>query len=440
VIDSSPEIKFNEIFDNHKFGIFVLNGEPVIIENEIYINPIGISSYFSEFTLIENTIRDNGDGARFYYSDVYIEGGVVTSNDPDDCSTGECSASESGKGVYVFLSNLSIDDAIVSQNSGGIIGEHSYLHITNSTISENYDNGILGEYSEIDIEDNTFSDNEDYGILWRYSQLGVDDSNAFLNNNGAGRFRQEWLIKINVTDSVGDGVAQATVDLDGNGGIFSTSRFTDPLGFTFLDAPEYEIANDGAEIVHNSITITASKTAPWNDVLYSNSTSLNLVENSQVNISIPLMKPDIQVLEVSFSEKPKTNSEVTIKIELLNSGQAAARDVEIIVIQKDPLGKNSKINSTYVSFASSQNQIVSISWTPELEGETIVTVTAKTNYDEVNLDNNELEVTVDVQKNVPFFEEPYFIAGLVSVLIILMGITFYILILKKKNVKEGNEP
>jgi parallel beta-helix repeat protein len=436
VIDSSPEIKYNEIFDNHKFGIFIYNGTPQLLENEIYINPVGISSYYSDFTLTENTIRDNGDGGRFYFSDVYFQGGVVSSNDPDDCSTGECSATESGKGIKVFFSNLSIDDAVLSRNSGGLIGEYSYIHITNSTISENYDNGILGKYSDIDLEDNTFSDNEEYGILWRYSQLDIGDNNVFFNNNGAGRVRQEWSVLVHVTDSSGDGVAQATVDMDGNGRISSTSKITDPSGFNSFDAPEYETANDGSRIVHNSFTITASKTAPWNDVSYSNSETLEIIDNTQVNISIPLVKPDIQVQDISFSETPKANKEIKIKIELANTGLTPAKDVEIIIIQKDSLGKNSKVNSTFVSFTSNENKIVSISWTPELEGETTLTVTAKTNYDEINLDNNELVKTVDVQKNVPFFQEPYFIAALVSIMIILMGITFYILILKKKTAKE----
>ncbi len=436
IISSSPTIRYNNIQDNLKYGIFIINSSADITGNTISTNPVGIHLYYSEITLTDNEIRDNGDGGRLYFSDIQISGGEVSSNSPDDCSTGSCSAQESGKGLYVSSSNLSINGVTFSENNGGLISSSSLLDIRNSIFSRNNDDGILGEYSEITLKDNIFTDNENYGIHWKYTDLEVDDTNSFILNNGEGRVILEWEVGVTVSDSYGNGVSIATVTLDNGNNTFSTSRFTDPLGSAYLDAPEFEISNDGTYIHHNPYTATAKKTAPWDGVEYSNSTVAEIINNTFIDITIPLVKPDLRVDSIKFSQEPKAGKKVQIKVEISNIGDAGANDAQVMVTQKDANGQTAVINTTWVSVPSNQNTQVTISWTPKLEGETTVTVVINTLYDEIDKDNNELEKIVDVKKDVAFYEEPYFVASLGAVILILAGVSGYVLALRKNKKEE----
>lgn len=437
VISSSPIIMYNEIRDNQKYGIFLLNSSGQIIGNDIAVNPVGVYSLYSDFYLSENVIRDNGDGTRFLYSNISIDGGRITSSSPEDCGTGSCSSTETGKGIYVESSNLTMDGVNISENNDGLTAYNSRLEIQNSTFSDNLGDGIFGTYSEIDLMNNVFSNNSWYGIYWRFTSLEVDDSNIFTQNNGKGRIISKWNVIVNVTDSYGDRVNNAVVYLNGGFDDFTVqySKNTYLLGTAEMDVAEYEIDNDGTYIDYNPYNITVKKTAPWDGIEYSNSTSMEIGENLAINMSIPLKKPDLKVESIDFSDGPKVGKRVKINIEISNIGDATANDVQVIVTQKDSLGKTLVVNKTNVSIDPSQSLKLSIAWKPELEGETLVKAVIKTTYDEKdgNKENNELETAINVgEKEQPFYEEPYFMAGLTSFLIILVGVSIYILSLKKR--------
>ncbi|UCE35867.1 MAG: hypothetical protein JSW00_09870 [Thermoplasmata archaeon] len=437
---SSPIINNNLIQDNRLYGVILINSSAQLTGNYISINPVGVISYFSEPTLLDNEIVDCGDGARFYFSHIHISGGKVSSNSPNDCSTGACSAEESGKGIYVSASNLSVKNVNISENSGGIIAIYSSLDVRSSLFLNNYDDGIMGEYSEIVLLNNIFTSNEDYAIRWRYTTFSVDETNEFIQNDGLGRAIVEWGVQINVTDSYGDKVAGANVQLD-NDGDSDISQTTDPSGIVFVEVPEYEISNDGTPKNYNPFTVTASKTAPWDGVTYSNSTQIEVKDNYATDLRIPLVKPDLKVEEIGFSEDPRVEDEVKIKVIISNIGEARANNFMVIISQKNPLNKTFVIHNTTISLDPNNSTEISVSWTPETEGDSIIKVKIQTSYDEKDKANNLLEKNVNVkEKALLFYEEPYFMATLVSILIILLGIAIYTRTLKKKEVGEGEEP
>ncbi len=433
VVSSSPIIRFNSIRDHLNYGIFLLNASAQIRGNYIAFNPVGINSLYSESWLSENEILDNGDGGRFFYSNIYMDGDKISSNDRNDCSTGACSATESGKGIFVEDTNVSMSNAEISGNSDdGLIAYHSNIDVQNSTFSDNLGNGIMGYYSEANFVNNIFSNNQNYGIQWRFTSLELDETNTFPENNGVGRIILEWDVIVDVMDSYGDMVSQATVEFEGNDIFYSIDSIS---GIGKMSVAEYEIDNKGLLIDYNPYNITAKKIAPWDRVEYSNSTVTEIRDNTMMNITIPLKKPDLKVDSISLSETPKIGKEVKIKIKISNRGDAAANNVSLIISQKDSLGKSIVVNKTTVSVNSNDQTELSIAWTPEQEGDASIKVVVDNtkNINELDEDNNELVKTVKVQeKDVPIYEERYFLAGLVSFFFILIGVGIYMMALRKK--------
>ncbi|UCG70049.1 MAG: right-handed parallel beta-helix repeat-containing protein [Thermoplasmata archaeon] len=434
IVSSSPIIRYNTISDNIKYGILLLNGSGEIIGNNISYNPVGVYSLYSDFSLSENNIRDNGDGLRLSYSSIYMNGGNITSNDRDDCTTGACSSQETGKGMLLYYSNISMSKVFISDNTDdGLMAYYTLMEIQNSTFADN-PNGILGQNSEIILKNNIFSNNQFYGINWMYSPLDLDDSNMFIENNGEGRVLLEWDVSIDIIDSYGDWVPHADLEFKGNGTNYTTVGM---MGIASRSIAEYTISNDGTYIDHNPYTIIASETADWDDVRYSSSTVIQIGENIELNMTIPLKKPDLQVDKVSFSQEPKMGKKINIKVEVSNIGEASVNEAEIVVTQKDSLGKSTIINKTNVSLNPNQSLELQIAWNPEHEGDTQITAEIETSFDEKDKENNELEISVDVQeKDLPLYEEPYFIAGLISFLFILIGVGIYLMALRKETGKE----
>ncbi len=436
IITAAPVIKNNIIYDNIKYGIFLWRAPVHLIANKLSKNPVGILSYNSQLTLTDNDVLDCGDGLRLSISDVTIYGGEVSSNDPGDCTTGTCSSDETGKGIYLSYSNLSMENVLLSENSEGVISAFSILSVTNCTFSNNNDNGILGEFSELNLYNNTFENNDGYGIRWKYMPLEVDGSNSFIQNYGKGRIRLEWSAKINVTDAEGDHVATATITMDNSDSTFRASGFSNPFGEVELDVPEYDIANNGSTISHNPYTLIAKKTASWDNVEYSNQTTLTITDNIEMNMAIPLKKPDVRIDSVTFSSKPKVDSQIEIIVKFTNIGGALAKNVTVYATLINPSNSTTKINSTKISINPTESKEVRLSWEPEIKGKTTVRVYLNTNYEEQDKENNELELVVNVKEDMPFYEEPYFVAGIVSAVVILIGIAVYLITLRKKSEGE----
>jgi parallel beta-helix repeat protein len=434
---ASPKISDNIIKDNLKYGIILVNSSSQITGNKISTNPIGIYSLYSDPSLVNNEIFDNGDGARFYYSTINISGGKFSSNSPDDCTSGACSSQESGKGLYVEASELNAEGVEFSENSRGLILQYAIVHINNSKFSDNVIDGLTGEFAEATLTNSIFENNARYGIKWMYTPLEVDPSNTFQENNGEARIILEWEVLVRVTDSADDWVSNADVEFIGVGN--SDLATTTILGQTVRNVAQYIISNDGIKTQYNPYKITAKKLAPWDGEVYQNSTTVDITNNTEINIVIPLKKPDLVLSDIDFSETPQEGNKVSIKIKVTNPGDAAANNVSLVVTQKDSNGKSSIVNKSVFSIGAKGESTLSISWTPEEDGE--VTIFAELddtkNIKETNEDNNEMEISVDVsQKNAPLFDDSYFMAGLITFLIILFGVMIYIMILRKKASEE----
>jgi hypothetical protein len=433
----SPKIVNNEIRDNIKYGILLVNSSSQIIGNKISTNPVGIYAIYSDFELINNEIFDNGDGARFYYSSITIEGGIFTSNSPEDCASGTCSSQESGKGFYIEASNLTMEDVEVSVNSRGLIAKHAIIQINNSTFSDNTIDGLSGEYVEANLADNVFKNNARYGIRWMYMPLDIAPSNTFLENEGEARIILEWDVSVSVTDHKGDWVGNSEVEFEGSGR-YEFAK-TNIVGTVNQAVAEYIINNDGMKINYNPYTISAKKVASWDNIEYKNSTTLDITQNTDVDIVIPLKKPDLEIKKIGFSETPKEDSSVNIKIDVSNNGEAQANNVSLVVTSKDSNGKSKIVTKTTFSLGSGEDITLSIPWTPEDNGEFIVFAELDNtkNIKETSEDNNEMEVSVLVsQGDGPIFEGSYILAGLISFLIIFVGILIYIMTFRKKAVNK----
>jgi hypothetical protein len=220
----------------------------------------------------------------------------------------------------------------------------------------------------------------------------------------------------------------------------SYSTTTTILGMGIEAIAEYIITNDGTKVQYNPYTITATKTASWDGVTYQNSTSLDIINNTQLDIIIPLKRSDLVIDKISFSDTPKVDNKVDIKIKVKNMGGAAANNASLIVTQKDPNGKTSIVEKSSFSIGAGQEMTILVPWTPGEDGETTVfaEIDNTKNIKEIDEENNELETSVDVvQKDAPIFEDSFFLAGLITFMIILAGIGIYIMTFRKK--VEGQE-
>lgn len=441
VFRSSPVIRNNNITANLKRGIYFWSGSPEITGNEISVTPIGVIGLESEIILINNIIRDCGDATTFYYSNVTIIGGSITSNSRDDCSTGACSASESGKGMYIEGSKLFMDGVAVSGNDDyGISATTTELDIVNCNFSDNFGSGIVAIYSYGNLSDNEIGGNSGYGVSMISDTVAVKDSNSFTDNNELGRVRMAWELSVFVTDFYGTKVSHATIDIQGNGTQITTNTTYSGLAFEII--PEYLIDNTGMRKEYNPYMITASKTAAWDGVEYSNSTGVQMKENIDLDMSIPMVSPDPTVDSIVFSSDVTIGKDNTIKVTIKNIGDAAANDVEVTVYETDSENGKSIVNRTTISVAADDSIELSISWEPELTGESTIEVSITTGYDELDSENNRMESTVNVKEKEPsLLEGIYFTGFVVAFLIILVGVTLYsVILLRKKTKVEKEEP
>jgi parallel beta-helix repeat protein len=439
VFYSSPVIRNNNISDNLKQGIYSWSGSPEITGNDISITPVGLIGLESELILINNNIRDCGDATSFYYSDVTIIGGSISSNSRDDCSTGACSASESGKGIYIEGSKLFMDGVTVSGNDDyGISATTTELDIVNSTFSDNSGSGIVAVYSYGNLSDNEISGNSEYGVSMISDTVTVKDSNSFTDNNELGRVRMAWELSVFVSDSYGNKVSHATLDIQGDGNEITTNTTYSGLAYEII--PEYLIDNDDIRIEYNPYTITAIKIAVWNGVEYSNSTVVQIKEDTDLDIIIPMVSPDLTVEGIDFPGDVTVGKDNKITVTIQNIGDATANDVEITVYETDPENGKSIVNRTTISVAAHDSTELSVSWKPELVGESTIEVSITTGYDELDNENNKMESTVNVKEKEPgLFESIYLYGFVVAFLMVLVGTAIYSLVINK-NIKQKEEP
>jgi hypothetical protein len=339
--------------------------------------------------------------------------------------------------MYIEGSRLNMDGVVISGNDDyGIKAITTELNISKCVLTDNEGSGIVTTYSYGIISESVIGGNQGYGVSMISGPLDVRDSNDFSHDNGLGRVQLEWELSVYVTDTYGAKVSQAALKFQGNGTqILMNTTYS---GVAFESVPEYLVDNSGSLIQYNPYTITASKVASWDDVEYSNSTTLSILKDIGLDIMIPMVSPDLEVKALELPKDVSVGKDNQITVTIRNIGDAAANDVEVTVSEKDSEGGKRIVERTTISLAADESTDLTISWKPKIAGESTIEVSLTTGYDELSTDNNRMEITVDVGEKEPeLFEGVYVLGFVVAFLVIIAGVAIYsLLLLRKKEEKS----
>lgn len=437
VINATIPITNSTIRENVKQGMSVYNGNLTFMANNVSFNSMALLLYYSGISIKNCTISNNGDGIFAFESEIEIENTSIFSNNAFNCDDGGCSSEGSGLALDVSLSNMNVQNSNISDNDAGIIAGASTIEVSKTTFFNNSGDAIRGKYSEMIAKDNLFIDNLGYGIRWSYSPFDLDGSNVFISNTGSGRVTIEWLIKINITDSYGEPVSSAEVSLIGKGKNYSILTGLD--GTHHATIAEYLITNSGEKIYYNPYNVTASKKVYWNDENYTKSTEIYVHESMELNMTIPLAKPDLRANSIEFSGSPVQHEVLQIILNITNIGNSSAQGVQILTNQILPNNLTKIINLSEVDIALGESKTVYIDWIPSHDGDVTVKVSIDPSnfFSEENEDNNILTKDVTVEEAKQEAEEDdylWLIAGTIALIaVILIAVA---LALRKKQKKD----
>jgi parallel beta-helix repeat protein len=174
---SSPIILNNTITSNSQDGIFINHhGNPTISGNIITLNSgLGIGCLNHSNAVIQNnTITANGGGIScFDHSDATIQNNNISQNN--------------GVGIDCEFSDPNILGNIIMSNGQGISLSNSNPFIQNNIIGGNKDTGIVGTFCSPIIQGNSITSNSGYaGIVLKGNIQGTIQGNAIINNTGDG--------------------------------------------------------------------------------------------------------------------------------------------------------------------------------------------------------------------------------------------------------------
>lgn len=207
----------------------------VLVNNTFHSNYCGLLvSFFEEPLLFNNTFIDN-------------EWGIIS---------------------QVFGSPYMYGNTISHNLYGGIVGELGYIALYNNTISSNGGYGVKGDHTTIYAYNNTIFDNELWGI-YAFNAPTLHDNNTFSKDGSSesqGGMLQEWEILVNVKDADNNTLSDVNITVyDSLGNLIWTGKTIGSVRTIVLR--EYEILNDGTEIIHTPFAINTTKGG-----FYSNST------------------------------------------------------------------------------------------------------------------------------------------------------------------------
>lgn len=214
------------IFNNLDYAIVCL-GEPTIANNSIHSNYGGILTGLKSAPLIlNNSITSN-------------EWGII-------CN--------SVSYATLFGNNIS------SNTLGGIKVELGYFELHNNTIASNGGFGIQSDHASIIATNNTIYDNQRWGI-YSYGAPIFHENNNFEKDgkfNKEGDVLQEWEVLILLFDTNNETLEDVHLTIYDNLGNIVCSNNT--IGNFRTDVLwEYELKNNGSEIVHTPYKIIAFK-------------------------------------------------------------------------------------------------------------------------------------------------------------------------------------
>jgi parallel beta-helix repeat protein len=432
---ASTTISNSTITGNFKDGLVVYYGDIDIIGTDIHFNSQGMFLFITNVTIKDSTIEDNGDGISALFANVNIENTSISSNNFYNCNDVGCQSTGEGLALNFASSEVEIKDCNISDNDEGIILGSSVLEVSNTTFEGNSRDAIESQSSEVTAWDNLFKNNLGYGVRSRYSPISLHDSNTFVSDEGEGRVIVEWSLRINVTDSYGDRIPSAHLTL--------VSKDLTYMGITGIEGShlatiaEYIIMNDGQKVDYNPYTVTATKEVFWTDENYTGTKSVTIHDDMEMELMIPLYKPNLRIDKIEVAEDPVQDEAVQLIITFSNIGNASAKDVEILTTQILSNNLTKIINVSTVDIDSGSTGSVTIDWIPAYMGD----ITVKASIDPSNFlseedeENNVLTkpVSVEEAKEDPE-EDDYFWMIIATVIAIAVIITIVsIIIWKRRN-------
>jgi parallel beta-helix repeat protein len=248
------------IFNNLEYAMVCL-GNPILDNNTIYSNYGGILTGFGAAPIIcNNTITSN-------------EWGIICN------SMGFARI----RGNYIFNNSL-----------GGIIVELGQFEIHSNIIASNGGFGVRSDHATINANNNIIYDNERWGIFSLGTPI-TQENNSFEKDgryNGEGDVLQEWEVEIKIFDAKNKTLNLVNLTIhDRLDNLIWTGDTIGNVRTVILR--EYELFNNGSELVHTPFTIKAKKGTSSN--------STNVVVNDNINILIVLdYKADSERKEYEF--------------------------------------------------------------------------------------------------------------------------------------------
>lgn len=233
------------IFNNLEYAIECV-GEPIIANNSIHSNHGGIlTGLGSAPFILNNSITSN-------------EWGII-------CN--------SVSYATLFGNNIS------SNTLGGIKVELGYFELHNNTIASNGGFGIQSDHASIIATNNTIYDNQRWGI-YSFGAPIFHENNNFEKDgkyNKEGDVLQEWEVLIKVFDTNNESLEDVHLTIyDNLGNVVSSNNTIGNLRTDVLR--EYELKNNGSEIVHIPYKIIAFKGS------FSTKTTININDNMLIII------------------------------------------------------------------------------------------------------------------------------------------------------------
>jgi hypothetical protein len=355
-------------------------------------------------------VMGKGAGIYLFHCESIIQG-----NNISDCNIGIYSEISSGsindnriygmsnEGCGGFCAYLNEDvvssDSLAQMTGTGIVASGqtpSGLQVTGNEMTGNDNDGLFISDSKVILKDNIISDNAGYGIHTLDCQV-YEAANNTLINNLAG-YAYSIYVSFRTKDIYGDILPYANVEIiDDAGDKVYTASSKD---MAFLSVILLSYVGD-APIATSAISsfkeynFTFSKSG----VVYHYSYTASPQQAGAHNISIPLLRSDLTVVNLKLDRTVVLGDEVEIKATIKNSGDAKATNVTVLFIWS--LDGESRVigSKTIPELDAGKSRSVSVLWAPQTKGDFSISVESDPDNEvkEISDGNNERRASTTVE-------------------------------------------
>ncbi len=365
-------------FDN----VTVLNGvnEGIHVENSANI------------TLSNVTVVDCGDGIDVISSAIEVVDSVIRGS--TQCRPQGCTSSASGVGMLLETSWVEIQNVSVEASHGpGASTYFSVLYATNSRFVDGNVSGILMVYGDLALDRCEVSGN----TLWGVESLGYPVDPAELTGtwgNTLADIRLNMTTNVKVVDQTGMWLSHANVTA--TSGDVVIGPYTTGFGGSTqtFELPILEHTYGGTELDFNPWTFEAVFGE------FSDTEVVDLVIGlAEVIINVSVLRPDLQVQEMSVPGKVGPDETVTVRATVVNAGNHSAGAAILTFYYRNDAGFQRVIGETRLDpLEVGGTAEGSVEWTMDIEGDYVIIAHADVNdeVDEEDEENNRLEHSTEV--------------------------------------------